>query len=95
MKKVIGYESYGEVIQRLKECIYRYETLIENNKFGLVLANGDYLNVRIPRNQIAHLLGVQTDKLRTSGVIKKDVPSYNILKQLINYDITYYDMNFV
>lgn len=79
---------YNEIIEKLKSCVKYYDNVLQNDKFYLGLANGDSINLTFPKNHIAHLLGVHTDELKSAGIINTS-SSYDILKKLINDDLTY------
>ena len=82
--------EFENIINQLKEKIKYYESTLEPNKYYLGLANGDNINLTFPRNNIAHLLGVYTEKLRISNIVKSNISSFEILKKLVDSDITYF-----
>jgi hypothetical protein len=90
--KTIDLNRYDELIEKIKYRIKSYEIALSNNKYYIGLANGDIINLTLPKNNIPHLLGINTDLLKTAGIIKKDMSPYDILKKLINYEITFNDM---
>ncbi len=88
MSQTISINRYNEIIEKINELIKYYEKALENNKYSIKLANGDNINLTFPRNHIAHLLGVHTDKLKTAGIVSNN-SSYTILKKLANNNLTY------
>lgn len=84
--------QYDEIIGKIKFNLEAYEKNLKNDKYTLGLANGDFINITFPSNNIPHLLGVYTDKLRGVGVVTNRTPASTILKKLTNYEISYYDM---
>lgn len=83
------FERYEILTGKLENSIKYYEKALSGNHFYLGLANGDKVNISFPENNIPHLLGVQPDALKSAGIVKMDMPSYEVLKQIINGRITY------
>ena len=92
MMQTINMNRYEEIIDKIKNCVKYYEIALEENKYYLGLSNGDNIYLSCPRNNVAHLLGVHTDKLKSASIIKNNFASYDILKKLINGDLTYSNM---
>ena len=92
MQQTINIDRYDEIIQKLKNLTYYYENTLANNKCFLGLANGDNINIVFPKNNIPHLLGVYTDRLKVINRAKYADSSYDILKKLINSELTYIGM---
>lgn len=84
-------EKYNEIMDKLRECVRMYDLRYSQNKYTYGLANGEYLNITIPKSRIAHLLGVDVDLLRNENFVKSDTPSYEILKEFLEYD--YYSLS--
>ena len=84
MSQKMNIPQYNDIINKIGENLEEYETALKERIYTIGLANGDYINIRFPESHIAHLLGVNTDELRKSGIIKYDVPSYEILKKLVD-----------
>ena len=82
-------ERYDILISELQECIDSYEKLeIGRKTYDYSLSSGKGpIRYQINRRNIAHLLGVNTDFLRDSNLVRgggsKD--SYTLLKNLIEY----------
>lgn len=85
----INLQEFEQIVGELKRNIEYYENCLETNKYFLGLANGENLNITFPRNRIPHLLGIQIDKLAAAGIVRMDTPIYEVVKKLINSDITY------
>lgn len=92
MIKAINSSRYDEIIDKITVRIGYYEKCLEYNKYILNLANGDSITLTLPKNHIPHLLGVYTDKLKAAGIVRNNVSTYNVLKKLINSDITFISM---
>lgn len=85
MEKIINQPAYDEIMDGLRSCLKFYDgRVLHDTKYTFGLSNGNYLNIRIYQNQIAHLLGVDVDFLRNSGLFKANSSSYEILLDLIN-----------
>lgn len=71
---------------------------LDERKFTMFLSNGDILNYHIDKNNLAHLLGINTDYLITKGIYSKDESSFDILEKIIrNPDKLYskYEQNII
>ena len=86
---------YNELIEEIKKHIRYYDLALCNNKYCLGLANGDNINLTFPQNSIAHLLGIDIEELRRANLISLNTSSYDTLKKLTEYDLTYYTMQHV
>lgn len=86
----INTTQYDEYVGKIKTLVNCYDEVLSSNRYFFGLANGDNFNLSFPKNNIAHLLGVSVDKLKTIGLIKSNVSSYDALKKIANQDITYY-----
>lgn len=84
---LIEMDQFNEIIYKIKEIINWYENShIENNKTRIFLASGDSFNYAVPRDSIAHLLGIKLDYLSTCGHFKNK-SSYALLKELCQNQI--------
>lgn len=87
-----GMVDFERIINKMKEKIKYYEITLEANQYYLGLANGDNINLTFPKNNIAHLLGIYTDKLKNTNIVKNSLSSYEIIKKLVEYSLTYTDI---
>jgi len=77
---MINLEKFDKLIEMLRSCVEFYNySYVSNNKVTMYLANGDKINIRYPKNGIAHLLGVNIDYLRLTNKFKSDMNSYECL----------------
>lgn len=104
MQKIRNKAEYDDLIADISECLEWYERKgIEVNDYSsqdkrkklqiiynLTLDNGDKLRLAFTHNNIAHLLGVDTEYLKTTGLFKGD--SYSILKEVCNDSYRLYSM---
>lgn len=104
MQKIRNKTEYDELIAKISECLEWYErkgievddySSQEKRKklqiiYNLTLDNGDKLRLAFGHNNIAHLLGVDTEYLKTTGSFKGD--SYSILKGVCNDSYRLYTM---
>ena len=88
MIQTMSSSRYDEIIDKVSKNIQYYEAALEDNKYFLVLANGDMINLTFPRNNLSHILGVHTSKLKTADIVKT-TSSYETLKKLADSDLTY------
>ncbi len=62
---------------------------LDNRSAMLFLSNGDAINYILNRKNLAHLLGIDTDYLLSTGIYN-ETNSYSILKKFVtNYDNSY------
>lgn len=89
----ITLEEYNKRINEIERNLNFFDKVnFPNNKFTLYLANGDLLNIRISKENIAHLLGVNIDYLRMSHLLKQNTNSYECLKYLIDNSYNFYKL---
>lgn len=82
---------YDEIIEKINDCIKCYEEWVnKSNLYQLFLANGDVIKYSIHRNNIAHLLGVDLNKLVSYKIMEKE-ESYDMLKKLVNDSHKYWN----
>jgi len=82
--------KYNAIVEKMEKCVSYYEKIeFYNNKFSLYLANGEILNIRFFRENIAHLLGLRIDVLKKYNLVRSTMNSYECLKYFIenNYSI--------
>ena len=87
------YKKYifDETIEKIKNVMSFYENSKQRgNVYQLYLANGDVIRYSINKNNIAHLLGVDLNKLVSHKILEKD-ESYNMLLQLVNNPYKYWN----
>ena len=87
MVKNIAAYNLGELetlFERISNIINYIESIsLDNNETKLILANGDGINVKIPKNKVAHLLGINTSYLSGLGIFKSE-SSWSLLKELVS-----------
>ena len=69
------FENIREIIDFIENSRYK------NRRFRLFLGNGDRLNFYVPNESIAHLLGVNTNYLISTGRFNS-TNSFELLKEL-------------
>lgn len=81
--KIKTKEDYISLINTIKNKVLLYENNAKyKNKYQIYLANGKRLNFEIKPQNIAHLLGIHLDYLRSTGLFKnKD--AYDLLKEFL------------
>ena len=60
-----------------------YKIDLSKRKYVMYLSNGDSFRVKILKNSIPHLLGINTDYLKKTGLYKGDTNSYDVMLQFI------------
>lgn len=91
MKKITNKNQYDELITKINENINWYERKNFDDKvYNLTLDNGEKLKIIFSHNTIAHLLGIDTEYLKTTGQFCKD--SFDILKMVCNDSYRLYNM---
>ncbi len=85
-------EAFLTIIAKIEFIIEKYEDLCYDQKFyKLFLANGECLDYGIPKETVAHLLGINTLYL-TSTSLFKSTSSYEVIKELCNKKYLFSDM---
>lgn len=91
MKKVTNRSEFDALIEKISKCLEWFEKNKFNDKvYNLLLENGDRLKIHFDSNNIAHLLGIDTEYLKSTGLFKGK--SYEILKQICNDSYRLYTM---
>ena len=90
--KNISLQDFENIVDSIEKNVRYFEKSLEANKYSMNLANGDYINIAIPKKCIGHLLGIKIDDLSVSGIIRKDTSIYEVIRKLINYEITYHSL---
>lgn len=75
-------DQFNIIINKIKDLINWYENsrMVEKT-IKVFLTSGNSFNYRIPKDRVAHLLGVKTDNLILTGMFKNK-SSYELLKEL-------------
>ena len=73
----ISYGNYGKDFESMET----YD--LEKRKMTFFLSNGDSFNYSINRNNLAHLLGINTDYLVSCGLFDKSLTSFQILEKIV------------
>ena len=72
------------LFDRIKNIInYVEKCYVDNNESLLMLANGDTIQVKIPKEKIAHLLGINIPYLKSLGIFNSE-SSFALLKELVD-----------
>ena len=74
-------EIYYDIIEKINDCLDYYENKdLEYTKFFLELANGDQFSIKFEPNNIPHLLGINIDYLRSTGMFTGN--AYDIIDEI-------------
>lgn len=83
MKRVTNRSEFEELIEKISDCLEFYEKNKFSEKiYNVLLDNGEKIRINFDSNTIAHLLGIDTEYLKTTNLFKGK--SYEILKQICN-----------
>ncbi len=83
MKLVTNLSTFEELAEKIKKCISFYERKqMSKIIYNLHMDNGEDISISFVDNNIAHLLGIDTEYLKSTGYFKGS--SYNILKEVID-----------
>lgn len=91
MKRITNKSEFDELISGISECLkwHDRENFAERS-YNLRLDNGEDLRIVFNYNNLAHLLGIDTEYLKTTGLFKGS--SYEILKMICNDSYRLYNM---
>lgn len=91
MKKIKNKSDYDLLIEKIAENVDWYEKRnFDDRVYNLTLDNGERLKICFTHNTIAHLLGIKTEYLKSTGQFSKD--SYDILKLVFKDSYRLYNM---
>ena len=91
MKQIITRSDFDDIIKKIEDRLTIYETsYAKDNNYLLFLGNGDTIKYTINKNNIAHLLGVNTNVLINNHILFEQ-ESYNILYELIDNSYQMYN----
>ena len=91
MKKIKNKSDYDLLIEKIAENVDWYEKRnFDDRVYNLTLDNGERLKICFTHNTIAHLLGIKTEYLKSTGQFPKD--SYDILKLVFKDSYRLYNM---
>ena len=87
---MITLAKYNELISKLNDLVGQYERMnYQTNRHTLNLANGDVVNIKFFKNNLAHLLGVKLDYLKQANKFKDNMNSYECLKYFLDNDFIF------
>lgn len=76
------YADFERLCQEIEMKAKNFEeNNFSRNKFFLSLSNGERLKIIFTKSSVAHLLGVNTEYLKSSRTVKSNI-SYDILLEL-------------
>ena len=91
MQKIRNKSEFDELIEKVKKCLEWYgKRNFEDKVYNLVLDNGEKLKIVFTYGSIAHLLGIDTEYLKTTGLFKGK--SNEILEQVCNDSYRLYNL---
>lgn len=77
-------EMLYDIFKKVENIIESYErTQYYNKNCDLHFADGTFLNYSVPKKSVAHLLGINTNHLYSTGLFKNN-SSYELLKELLS-----------
>ncbi|MBQ6547104.1 MAG: hypothetical protein IJL74_03800 [Bacilli bacterium] len=81
---MMSTEKYYDIIEKLDDCLYYYESRdFDYTKFFLEFANGEKITIKFDPKNIPHLLGINIDYLRSTGLYNKNDNAYQILDEIV------------
>ena len=82
---MITLADYNQIIEKLNDRVSQFERMnYQTNRHTLNLANGDVINIKFFKNNLAHLLGVKLDYLKQANKFKDNMNSYECLKYFLD-----------
>lgn len=92
MMRVKNKSEFEEFLDKINECIKWFENEVSNirKSYNLRLDNGEDLKIIFDPNNVAHLLGIDTEYLKSTGYFKGS--SYEILKFICNNSYRVYNL---
>lgn len=91
MKRITNRSEFDELIGGISECLdWHYREKFAERSYNLRLDNGEDLRIVFNNNTLAHLLGINTEYLKATGLFKGS--SYEILRMICNDSYRLYNM---
>ena len=91
MQKIKNKVEYDELIENIRECLEWHTRRNFNDlAYNLVMDNGEKIRIVFNNSSVAHLLGINTEYLKSTGMFNDN--SYEILKQVCNNSYRLYNM---
>ena len=82
IKDIKNKSEFENLVEKIKTCLDWYRKRNFDDKvYKLYLANGERINVIFPKQTIAHLLGIKTEYLKSTKLLKGK-SSYEILEEI-------------
>lgn len=80
LQKYFGEEDIYSFYEKDDED---YKIDLSKRRYIMYLSNGDSFKIKILKNSIPHLLGIDTDYLKKTGLYKSDMGTYDVMLQFI------------
>lgn len=91
MKKIRNKSEFDELIEKINGSLQWYQRKnFEDKVYNLMLGNGEKIKIAFTYGSVAHLLGIDTEYLKTTGLFKGK--SNEILEQVCNDSYRLYSM---
>ena len=75
IKDIKNKSEFENLVEKIKTCLDWYRKRNFDDKvYKLYLANGERINVIFPKQTIAHLLGIKTEYLKSTKLLKYSIP---------------------
>jgi len=74
--------EFNDLIDQLDDCLMWYEkSNVEDVRYRMYMSNGEAINIEFSKQSIPHLLGIDINYLRSTGIYKGS--PYSILEDII------------
>lgn len=91
MQTIRNKVEYDELIENIRECLdWHARRNFNDMAYNLVMDNGERIRIVFNNSSVAHLLGIDTEYLKSTGMFNDN--SYEILKQVCNNSYRLYNM---
>lgn len=87
----MNIEEFYNIIDKIENCLNYYENKdYDATKYDIDFANGDHVSLKFNSKNIPHLLGINIDVLRSTGMYKEY--AYQTLWDIVNNPMKLYDL---
>lgn len=87
----MNIEEFYNIIDKIENCLNYYENKdYDATKYDIDFANGDHISLKFNSKNIPHLLGINIDALRSTGMYKDY--AYQTLWDIVNNPMKLYDL---
>ena len=87
----MNIEEFYNIIDKIENCLNYYENKdYDATKYDIDFATGDHISLKFNSKNVPHLLGINIDALRSTGMYKEY--AYQTLRDIVDNPMKLYDL---